>query len=215
MKVITSCQGRQHPSLVIRTRGIMYRKLLAHSLSLQSSSLNMAFTATVAADDDKAISTTDSAARQLSADTMADGQHGAVEELGLAATESAAVQEGEKQSFNDEVQYRTMGWFQAGAGKLNLFGILRGIHGTEIWSNLLNALNRHVECNSRRRCRSCMKIVDVDFFRRSHGRRNHLPGRPLTPSLPRQRRLRRRLAHDSWARAAHDVHWVRCVPAQD
>ena len=81
---------------------------------------NMAHNAAVAADGDKIISATERAVRQLSATTTADGQHGAVEELALAATESA-LGVGEKTSFKEEVKYATMGWFQAGASKLSIF----------------------------------------------------------------------------------------------
>ena len=75
---------------------------------------------TVATNSDKITSATERAVRQPSTSTVTDGQHGVVEELGLAAVESAPVQEGEKLSFHDEIQYRTMGWFQAGAGTFNI-----------------------------------------------------------------------------------------------
>ncbi|KAK5129618.1 hypothetical protein LTR08_003017 [Meristemomyces frigidus] len=75
----------------------------------------MASAAKSAFEGDKVTSTIDSVVRQLSTNTAPNGNHGAVEEMGLAATVSAPVQESEKDSFSNEVQYHTMGWFQAGA----------------------------------------------------------------------------------------------------
>ena len=81
----------------------------------------MAHTSAYVVDRDKMIPATGRVARQPSENTMPDGEHGTVEELGLAATTSTLVQEGEKESFSNEVQYHTMGWFQAGAGKSGIF----------------------------------------------------------------------------------------------